>query len=176
MVSAMSKVLTDLLKANQVHLDAIDATDLMNSLILSQSQRSLVDFDALYVREHIQWVLQQLIRQSSPQQKLSLFKQCLNCLSKKKILLQKDFFETFNFISKNQRIGSSLNNNQVGILMQTLTQILFHSESAFVHDNFSDEKEVLDAITPWLRESDTVKVYALEVVKTLGFRAPQWLH
>jgi len=47
-----------------------------------------------------------------------------------------------------------------------------------IHTTFSSEKEIVDSILTYTKEPSPfeVRLYAVEVFKTLGFRAPKWIH
>jgi hypothetical protein len=78
---------------------------------------------------------------------------------------------------KNQKLSTLLNESQSIVMVRAVNDILFSSESLFIRSNFQSEKEIIDSIIPFLKadtSSPALRLYSIEVIKTLGYKAPHW--
>ena len=64
------------------------------------------------------------------------------------------------------------------VLLRVSTEIIFNMEGTAFHNVFQQDREVTNAVNPYLKFSRSleVKLYAVELVKAIGFRAPRWIH
>ena len=71
-----------------------------------------------------------------------------------------------------------MNENHHLVLLRVATEAIFSLEATTFHNIFLLEKELVNAINPYLRctNSAEVRLYVVEMVKTIGFRAPRWIH
>ena len=62
--------------------------------------------------------------------------------------------------------------------MKAVNDILFSVEPAFIKLNFTTEKELVDPIIIYLRDQSypSLRLHAIEVIKTLGFKATIFIH
>jgi hypothetical protein len=75
-------------------------------------------------------------------------------------------------------MSTMMNEAQEIILIRLINDIIFASENLFIRSNFATEKEIIDPLIPYIRDANTpaLRVYAIEAIKTLGFKAPYWIN
>lgn len=64
------------------------------------------------------------------------------------------------------------------MLLKVINDILFESDTSFITANFQSEKEIIDPIIGFIRDNNApaLRLYAVELIKILGFKSPHWLH
>ena len=63
-------------------------------------------------------------------------------------------------------------------LLQIINDVLFEFDQKSLHAAFTHEKEIVDAIVPYMSEPSPYQVRkcAIEVIKTLGAKSYNWIH
>jgi len=91
--------------------------------------------------------------------------------------MQKDTLETFSGFSKNVKVSSMINGEQTIVLLRVVNEAIYGNEAVLIKENFKSVREIIDPIIPYIKDnSPAVRLYSLEIIKTLGFRAKSWIH
>ena len=92
--------------------------------------------------------------------------------------MNKETLDTFTNFCKNQKMSSMINEAQNIVLIRVVTDILFESDKSFIKATFTNIKDVIDPIMPFVKDqsSSVLRVFAIEAFKILAFKAPHWLH
>ena len=79
---------------------------------------------------------------------------------------------------KQLKISTMINEGQHMALLQVANEVLFEFDSTELHARFSSEREIVDAILPYMGEPSPYQVRrcAVEVFKTLGAKSSNWIH
>ncbi|CDW72650.1 heat repeat-containing protein 5b [Stylonychia lemnae] len=179
---ALSQVMGRLIENNRVHLEMVDTESVLNPLLLSligkNQQISQQDADTFKQREVSLWVFNQAVLQYDPQQKIQILKHCLQSLLQRQLILSKDTLEIFQGFCKNQKLSTMLNESQIITLLRMVTECLFRLSSQELKKAFASEKELIDPIMPYIKDqqSHAVRMYGVEVIKTIGFRCSHLIH
>ena len=82
------------------------------------------------------------------------------------------------FAGKNGKVSSMINEGQHMSLLQVANEVLFEFDQAALHTTFTSERDVVDAIIPYMSEPNPYQVRkcAIEVIKTLGSKSSNWIH
>ena len=71
-----------------------------------------------------------------------------------------------------------INEGQHMALLQIVNDVMFEFDQKTLHTTFNSEREIVDAIVPYMSEPSPYQVRkcAIEVIKTLGANSYNWIH
>lgn len=91
--------------------------------------------------------------------------------------MQKETLETFSGFCKTQKVSSMINESQIIVLLRLVNDILYNQDHESMKSMFTKFQEVVDPLLGYIKDqySPQVKLYAIECIRTLGFRARPWI-
>ena len=75
-------------------------------------------------------------------------------------------------------MSTMLNESQAIVLLRTANEALFQLPTSLIKQQFPNEKDLIDAIIPYIKDQSNaaLRLYAVEVIKTMGFKASHLIH
>lgn len=152
---------------------------IMNSLLLTIQNCKEEPLESQRQRLAVVWIIGHYVQCMQLEQRTQLLKHCLQCLGQKQLLLKKETLDSItSFCGKNVKVSSLVNEGQQMALLQVVNDIIFEFDQKTLHSAFQSEKEIVDAVVPYMSEQYPFQTRkcTIEVIKTLGAKSYSWIH